>query len=98
MGLFRTERPPTLLQEHVQKLWDLSSRIKQLEDRFEAQLEELSKRYRRVEQSEARFEKKKASEPSVSNGAQDQVHPAIAALKLRQGLNASPSRPHPLEG
>jgi len=85
------EQRPTLLEEHVQKLWDQTSRLKQLEDRFEERLDELSKRYRRAEQSEARFERKK--EPEECDDCEDEsgVHPAIAALKKRQN-NVKPAR------
>lgn len=98
MGFFKTERPETLLEEHVQKLWDLSSRIKQLEDRFEGQLDELSKRYRRAEQSEARLERKRVSGDCDDGGDVRDPHPAITALKRRQGNGLKQTRLNPFTG
>lgn len=92
-----TQQRPTLLEEHVQKLWDQSSRLKQLEDRFEERLDELSKRYRRAEQSEARFERKKADPECDDCEDEIAVHPAIAALKKRQN-NVRPTRANPVTG
>ena len=63
MRFFGTKRPPALAEELVQRVWDCSSRLKQLEDRFDASLEELSVRYRRAEQSEQRLEKKRNASP-----------------------------------
>jgi len=80
---------PHLTEELVARVWDCTSRLKQLEDRFEGQLDELAKRYRRAEQSEKRYEDKKLSpceeEAAATNGAPSRVQIAIDALKGRQG-------------
>jgi len=83
------KQPVTLSEDLVERVWDCNSRIKQLEDRFDAQLDELSKRYRRAEQSEARFELKKqepCSDAGVAEGADRGG--AFAALKRRQSHNS----------
>jgi len=63
MALFKKKKPPALTEDLVQRQWDLQGRLKQLEDRFDASLDELEKRYRRAEQSEIRLERKKTSTP-----------------------------------
>ena len=99
MGLRRTKEPKGLTEELIHRTWDLDGRIKQLEDRFEAQLDELSKRYRRAEQSEARFDRK-AVDRDCDDGSGDSGDDvgdlAIQALKRRQ--NAPPARLDPLAG
>jgi len=52
-----------LTQELVERTWDLAGRLKHLESTLDERLEDLSKRYRRAEQSEKRLDDKKASTP-----------------------------------
>lgn len=85
MGFFNRKRPSTLSEELVERVWNVSSRIKQLEDRFDASLDELEKRYRRAEQSERRFAKKKVDDEECDDCPEETTNPAILALKRRQG-------------
>jgi len=87
---FRTKKTaPGLTEDLVQRVWDCTSRLKQLEDRFDGQLEELSKRYRRAEQSEKRLEGKKASpcedEEAATLNGDSRPGRALAALRSRKG-------------
>jgi len=84
MGLFSRKRASTLTEELTQRVWDGNARIKQLEDRLDASLDELAKRYRRAEQSEARFERKKADKEDCDDCPEEVEHPAFTALKNRQ--------------
>jgi len=74
----------SLTEELVQRTWDLSGRLKLLEDTLDERLVELSNRYRRAEQSEKRLDDKKASTPcdDAENGRR--VHPALRARKKRE--------------
>jgi len=88
MKLFSKKTAPGLSEELILRVWDLNGRIKQLEERFEAQLDELSKRYRRAEQSEARFERKKApcddDQPTSENGDATRGSTAVRAARRRR--------------
>ena len=82
----------SLLEEHVKRLWDMRARITALEDRFEASLDELAKRYRRAEQSE-RDRKKREKDPRQID-IEEQIaaetrHPAIVDLLSRRSIHAS---------
>jgi len=89
MGFFRIKDPPGLTQDLVQRVWDLTGRIEQLEDRLEAKLDDLAKRYRRAEQSESRLEKKKGEPCLDCPDEETDDHPSILALKRRQGKHVS---------
>jgi len=82
---FSSPKPaPSLTQDLVERTWDIEGRLKQLEDRLTAELDELSKRYRRAEQSEKRLADKRTSSDCEDCDDEPAVHPAIAALKRRQ--------------
>ena len=82
MWFRKTKEPPSLTEDLVQRVWDCSSRLEQLEDRFKAQLDDLSVRYRRAEQSEKRLEDKRAPSPCEEEAAAES--PQLRALKKRQ--------------
>jgi len=86
---FRKTKPASpLTEELIERVWDVQGRLKQLESGMDERLEELSKRYRRAEQSEKRFEDKKASTPCDDAAEASKVHPALRArVKRREGLN-----------
>jgi len=56
MSWFRRKEAPGLTEELVQRVWDATTGLKALEDRFDASLKELELRYRRAEQAELRRE------------------------------------------
>jgi len=85
MGLFKTKQPEGLTQALVERVWDMESRLKHLETILNNQMDELSKRYRRAEQSEKRLEEKRADSPCGDDGLPSNISPAILALKARQG-------------
>lgn len=64
MGFFARKTTPSLSEDLVQRVWDVNGRLKQLEDRLDGALDELSKRYRRAEQSEKRLTDKQARPPT----------------------------------
>jgi len=83
--------PQTLLEEHIQRVWDLSARLTALEDRMAASLEELSKRYRRAEQAERDRKKRDLKHGDQIDLEMDIVaprHPAIVDLMKRRGPHA----------
>lgn len=84
MFLFRRKPAPALSEELVQRVWDLSGNLKQLESRLDERLEDLAKRYRRAEQSEKRLDDKKASSPCDEPQSQPRVHPALRGRLERQ--------------
>jgi len=84
MAFWHSKRPEGLTKELIERVWDLGGRLEQLEDRLDAKLDDLSKRYRRAEQSEIRLEKKKASGDCADEEPSSDEHPAIVALKRRQ--------------
>lgn len=89
MWFLRRNAAPKLTEELVQRIWDLNGRLKQLEITLDERLEELSKRYRRAEQSEKRFNDKKASTPCDDDDQVRRVHPALRARQARRdGLNS----------
>jgi len=63
MWLFKSKETPGLTQELIERTWDLSGRLKQLESVLDDRLTELANRYRRAEQSEKRLDDKKATTP-----------------------------------
>jgi len=63
MWLFKRKETPGLTQELVERTWDISGRLKQLETNLDERLAELAARYRRAEQSEKRLDDKKAATP-----------------------------------
>jgi len=82
----------SLLEEHVKRLWDMQARLTALEDRFEASLEELAKRYRRAEQSERDRKKREVAQGTLDPGpalAAPPRHPAIVDLLSRRTAHAS---------
>lgn len=81
MRFFKSKDPPGLTEDLIQRVWDLGGRIKQLEDRFDGQLDELSKRYRRAEQSEARLERKKDGD--CEDCPEEEVGGSLAQRALR---------------
>jgi len=74
---------PSLSEELVQRVWDLSGHLKQLEGNLEERLDELAKRYRRAEQSEKRLEDKRASSPCDDEEKVGRVHPALRSRQAR---------------
>jgi len=88
MWFSKKNTAPSLSEELVERIWDLNGRIKQLEGNIDERLDELSKRYRRAEQSEQRLEAKQASSPCADEGGTRRTHPALQArLKRREALN-----------
>jgi len=83
MWFRKTIPAPGLTEELTQAVWDVKGRLKQLETNMEAHLDELSKRYRRAEQSEKRFEDKKASGDCEDCEEERKVHPALKARMMR---------------
>jgi len=75
---------PGLTQELIERTWDLSGRLKQLEGNLDERLTELAARYRRAEQSEKRLDAKKASTPCDDADQVRAVHPALRARKKRR--------------
>jgi len=76
----------------VQRVWDCSSRLKQLEDRFDAQLTELSVRYRRAEQSMKRLDDKRQGGNTLPDGdaAASEQEPRLALRAFAYG-SATPN-------
>lgn len=64
MGLFSFKRVQTLDEEFVERYWDLKARVGALEDRLEAALDDLQRRYQRAEQAERRLEAKQTNGPA----------------------------------
>lgn len=91
MGFFKAKPVETLSHELVERVWDLQGRIKHLEGILDNELEELKKRYARAEQSERRLEQKKAKTPCDDVIESEDQHPAILALKRRQGRVVTPN-------
>jgi len=89
MWPFKRNTAPLLTEELVQRTWDLQGRLKHLESTLEERLEDLSKRYRRAEQSEKRLDDKKASTPCEDEEKVRRVHPALRARQKRiDGMNS----------
>jgi len=88
-GIKRSIGPESIMQEHIQRLWDMSARLKALEDRFDSSLDELAKRYRRAEQSERDRKKREEKEPEAAEPVAPERHPAILELLERRKSNAS---------
>jgi len=89
MWFFKRKDAPGLTQELIERTWDLSGRLKQLESNLDDRLTELANRYRRAEQSEKRLDDKKASTPCDDAENARRVHPALAARQARRdGLNS----------
>jgi len=84
MWFFKSKETPGLTQELIERTWDLSGRLKQLEGNLDERLTELAARYRRAEQSEKRLDDKKASAPCEDEEKVRRVHPAVRARKERQ--------------
>jgi len=90
MAFFSTDKVETARIDLIERLTDLSGRLKGLEDRFDAKLDDLSARYRRAEQSERRLEEKRDSSECDDPDDDSDLHPALVALKRRQhGVPAS---------
>lgn len=86
--------PSTLDQDFITRYWDLVGRVDTLEARLDDQLDELAKRYKRAEQAERRLEEKREAADSPCDDDESglgEVHPAIRALKERQGGTRAPS-------
>jgi len=84
MGFFRRKEAPGLSEELVQRIWDVSARLKQLEGNLDERLAELAARYRRAEQSEKRLDEKRASGPCADDEAPRKQHPYLAARRARR--------------
>jgi len=87
MWFSKAETPapePGLTEELVQRVWDCVSRVKTLEDRMEGELSELKKRYQRADKAEQRREKREKENEDCED-CEEERHPAILALKKRQG-------------
>lgn len=84
----------SLLEEHVQRLWDMKARLQALEDRYESEMEELKRRYQRAEQSER--DRAKRAKKVEQTELEDQIieetrHPAILDLLKRRAPSAPDS-------
>jgi len=89
MWFSKKNTAPLLTEELVQRIWDLNGRLKHLESTLDERLEDLSKRYRRAEQSEKRLDDKKASTPCDEEDRVKRVHPALRARQARRdGVNS----------
>ena len=78
----------------MKRLWDMKARLQAFEDRFDASLEELRKRYQRAEQSERdrkKRETRRDPEPDPEVLDQPRRHPAILDLLSRRTAYASDS-------
>jgi len=84
MWFSKKNTAPALTEELLERIWDVNGRLKQLERNLDDRLEELSRRYRRAEQSEKRLDDKKASTPCEDEASERKVHPALAARKKRR--------------
>lgn len=86
---FRKTKPaPGLTEELVQRVWDISGNLKQVEAVLKERLDELAARYRRAEQSEKRLDAKRASDECDDCGGDKRTHPALRARQARrEGLN-----------
>lgn len=86
---FRKTKPaPGLTEELVQRVWDISGNLKQVESVLEERLTELAARYRRAEQSEKRLDAKRASDECGDCDEDKRVHPALRArLARRESVN-----------
>lgn len=76
----------------MKRLWDMQARLTALEDRYDAALDELAKRYRRAEQSErdrVKREAKTGDQITLDEGIVAERHPAILDLIKRRGVHAS---------
>jgi len=81
---FRKTKPaPGLTEELVQRVWDISGNLKQVESVLEERLTELAARYRRAEQSEKRLDAKRASGDCDDGPEGKRVHPALRARQAR---------------
>lgn len=88
MWFRKTNPAPTLSEELIERIWDQNSRLKQLEGVLDERLEELSRRYRRAEQSEKRLDDKKASGDCADCPDERRVPKALLARrKRRERLN-----------
>jgi len=88
MWFFRRKQPETARIELIEQVVELGARLKVLERTQEEALDEVSRRYRRAEQSELRLEKKKAAVNLEGDCIEcEDEHPAILALKKRQGVH-----------
>lgn len=83
--MFNFLKKPTssLSEELLERVWDLSGRLKQLETSVDERLLELAARYRRAEQSEKRLDSKKASSPCDDEVPSPRVHPALRSRAER---------------
>jgi len=84
MWPFKTKPASSLTQDLIERVWDVQGRLKQLEGILDERLEELSKRYRRAEQSEKRLDDKKASTPCEGDENGGKVHPALKGRRNRR--------------
>lgn len=91
MWLLKTKPAPVLTEELIQRVWDCSSRLKQLEDRLDAKLDDLSVRYRRAEQSQARLERKQAASPCDDAEADQDGSLAHRAFAYGSGVPKTPA-------
>jgi len=91
-SIFKRKAASKLTEELVERVWSVQAQIKQLESRFGAELDELAKRYRRAEQSEARLLRKRADD-DCKDCEEDQerldgltaTQKALASLRKRRG-------------
>jgi len=88
MGFFSRKKASPLSEELLERVWDVSGRLKQLEGNLDERLAELSARYRRAEQSEKRLDEKKASPCRDDSQGEARVHPALRGrLERRERAN-----------
>jgi len=83
---FRKTKPaPGLTEELVQRVWDISGNLKQVESVLEERLQELAARYRRAEQSEKRLDAKRASNDCEDCGEGKATRPGLRARQAARG-------------
>jgi len=94
MGFFRRKEAPGLSEELVQRVWDVSARLKQLEGNLDERLAELSARYRRAEQSEKRLDDKRSSGPCADDQPSRRTGGYLAVRKARRERLNNASKEH----
>jgi len=80
---FKRKEASPLSEELLERIWDLSGRLKQLESNLDERLNELAARYRRAEQSERRLDEKRSSSPCADDAPTPRVHPALRSRSER---------------
>jgi len=85
---FLKKESSSLSEELLERIWDVSGRLKQLESRLDERLDELAARYRRAEQSEKRLDDKRSVAPCDEEAQSPRVHPALRS-RLERNLRVN---------